>query len=475
MGKINIPLSRQVFVNSAKTPNGQLLQNMYSVPNATGETSDYTLRQRYGSKLFVDTGELIRGFAVIKDVFYAVGTTNIRTYNSSGTLLSSVAFTTSTAQYFRILDNASGQVAFLDTLNGTYRVLEGGTLYSPSFPSGFTSNAFVYMSGYFIFNKIATQDFFISKLLDGRTFNALDFSNAVEKSDNVIGLASTSSHLYIFGTDSVEIFQNTDNVDFPFQKVNGASNTSVGAFNFTSIVSELGSVFFLSRDSCVYEINGYDVKKISTVNIDTEIRNIIDSQINVRSYVFVENGMYFYALTIQLNDNVSGSTFCYNLMTKEWHKRKTAGFEFWRMVQPLTFNNKSYGFIGTAIYELTNTEFKDVVFSNNVNLERIFTTEFIEADSKRVIHHAIQVIITTGTTDTGLGTPTISMSYSDDGGFTYSTARTKSLGDNLQYGRKVEFRNLGISRKRIYKFEITANVEISVSNCKARLEVEDEE
>jgi len=69
MPKINIPLSRQVFVNSAKTPNGQLLQNMYSVPNNTGETSEYTLRQRYGSKLLVNTGELIRGFAIIKGTF----------------------------------------------------------------------------------------------------------------------------------------------------------------------------------------------------------------------------------------------------------------------------------------------------------------------------------------------------------------------------------------------------------------------
>lgn len=485
MPKMNLPLSRQVFVNNASNPNGQLLQNMYSVPNMAGEASEYTLRQRYGSKSFFDTGQIIRGFAVIRDTFYVVGSSTIQVYDSSGVLTASYAHTTSSGQYYRILDNASGQIAFLDSVSGTYRVLDGGTLYSPSFPSSWTSNAFVYMGGYFIFNRIGTQEFFISNLLDGRTFNALDFSNAVEKSDNIVGLATTSGHLYIFGTDSIEIFQNTGNSDFPFEKVNGTSNTSVGAFSFLSIVSDLGSVFFLSRDSGIYQINGYSVDKISTINIDKKLKAVLADAITVRSYIFIECGMYFYALTI-VTTATEGVTFCYCLNTKEWHKRKTAGFDYWRMVQPLTFNNNSYGAIASGIYELTNTEFKDVVTGVDAELERVFTTEFIEADGKRVIHHSIQPVIIAnvlgGAFDIGFDSafnsvtsPSIEMSYSDDGGFTYSTPRVKSLGGNLKRGRKIEFRNLGMSRKRIYKFQVNYNVDISVSSCKIRIEVESDE
>lgn len=485
MPKMNLPLSRQVFVNSASNPNGQLLQNMYSVPNVVGETSEYTLRQRYGSKLFFDTGQIIRGFAVIKDLFYVVGDSTIKVYNSIGVLTASYAFVTSPGQYYKILDNAVGQIAFLDSVSGTYRVLESGTLYSPSFPSGWTSNTFVYMGGYFIFNRTGTQEFFISSLLDGRTFNALDFSTAVEKSDNIVGLATTSGHLYIFGTDSIEIFQNTGNSDFPFEKINGTSNTTVGAFNSTSIISELGSVFFLSRDSGIYQINGYSVDKISTITIDTKIKSILNNATTVRSYVFIEYGMYFYAITIVSNTG-SGFTFCYNLNTKEWHTRKTAGYDYWNIENPLTFNNNSYGVVSSGIYELTNTEFKDVFVGNDLSIERVFTSEFIDADGKRIIHHSIQPMITTNLNgnafDSGFdssfnGTLTqyISMCYSDDGGFSYSTPRILMFGGNITKGRKIEFRNLGLSRKRIYKFEVDDDIDVSVSSCKIRIEVENEE
>jgi hypothetical protein len=53
MPKVNLPLSREISVNTAKNPTGQLLRNMYSVPNSIGDDSEYTLRQRYGMSLFV--------------------------------------------------------------------------------------------------------------------------------------------------------------------------------------------------------------------------------------------------------------------------------------------------------------------------------------------------------------------------------------------------------------------------------------
>jgi len=470
MPKINLPLSKEVSVNSAKNPNNQLLQNMYSIPNQYGEESEYTLRQRGGLDLLIDTGEEVRGLTHINSFYYVVGTTKIRKYDLTGTLVADYAFTTASGEVYNILDNSVGQIAFLSwkyQVDSVYRVLESGTLYNPSLP--YNPKTFTDMDGYFIFRRRGTQQFFISALLDGRTFSSLDFASATQKSDNIITVLSCAGILYVFGTRSIEFFQNTGNATFPFEAIKGTANTTLGCGADLTPVAILNEIYFLSRNGLVYKISGYSFTKISTESIDKLFQNI--SAVNAIGFSFRENGQWFYGITVE----DAGFTVCCNLQTLEWHKRTSEGYTYWRprFVQNafLEENTKNtICAIGNKVYFIN----QDNTTDDGDDIERVFTTTVIQGDGKRVIHHAIQPVITTGTAGVDI-TPIIEMSYSDDGGFTYSTKRSLSLGTNTQYGRKIEFRNLGISRKRIYKFEVSNDVSISIASCKIRLEVEDDE
>ena len=71
---------------------------------------------------------------------------------------------------------------------------------------------------------------------------------------------------------------------------------------------------------------------------------------------------------------------------------------------------------------------------------------------KRTAHHSLQIDCETGNDSTG--ERFVSLRWSDDGGHTYNTERTASLGAYLDYSKRVIFRRLGMTtqlRDRVYE------------------------
>ena len=61
-----------------------------------------------------------------------------------------------------------------------------------------------------------------SALLDGTDYDALDFTSAESKADNLVAVFSDHSELWAFGTDTIEIYYNTGGTAFPFSRINQA-------------------------------------------------------------------------------------------------------------------------------------------------------------------------------------------------------------------------------------------------------------
>jgi len=180
-----------------------------------------------------------------------------------------------------------------------------------------------YLDGYFVFNQPNSQIIWVSQLLDGTSVDPLDFASAEGSPDGVVGLIADHRELWVFGTDSVEVWYNAGAVDFPLQRIQGAFN-EIGCVSAYTIAKMDNGLFWLGTDArgqgIVYRANGYTGVRISTHAVEYAIAqygNISDAI----AYTYQQEGHAFYVLTFPSGN----ATWVYDVATQAWHER--AGFE----------------------------------------------------------------------------------------------------------------------------------------------------
>ena len=132
-----------------------------------------------------------------------------------------------------------------------------------------------YLDGYFVFNEPNSQKIWITELLDGTSVDPLDFASAEGSPDGVVGTIISHRELWVFGTNSVEVWYNAGNADFPLQRIQGAFN-EIGCAAPYSIAKMDNGIFWLGQDArgqgIVYRANGYTGQRISTHAVEWHIQ-----------------------------------------------------------------------------------------------------------------------------------------------------------------------------------------------------------
>ena len=180
-----------------------------------------------------------------------------------------------------------------------------------------------YLDGYFVFNQPNSQIIWVSQLLDGTSVDPLDFASAEGSPDGVVGLIADHRELWVFGTDSVEVWYNSGAADFPLTRIQGAFN-EIGCVSAYTIAKMDNGLFWLGTDArgqgIVYRANGYTGVRISTHAVEYAIAqygNISDAI----AYTYQQEGHAFYVLTFPSGN----ATWVYDVATQAWHER--AGFD----------------------------------------------------------------------------------------------------------------------------------------------------
>jgi hypothetical protein len=78
-----------------------------------------------------------------------------------------------------------------------------------------------FVDGYFIFNKPGTGQFQITDLY-ATTIGDLDFATAEGSPDLLLSLIVDHREVWLFGENSTEVYFNSGNADFPFERIQGA-------------------------------------------------------------------------------------------------------------------------------------------------------------------------------------------------------------------------------------------------------------
>lgn len=179
-----------------------------------------------------------------------------------------------------------------------------------------------YLDGYFVFIEPNSQRVWVTSLLDGTSIDPLDFASAEGSPDGLVSMIIDHREVWLFGTNSVEVWYDAGLTDFPLQRVQGAFN-EIGCAAVYSVAKLDNAIFWLGSDArgngIVYRANGYTGQRVSTHAIEYAIQGY-GSISDAIAYTYQQDGHPFYVLTFPS----VGKTWVYDVSTQAWHER--AGF-----------------------------------------------------------------------------------------------------------------------------------------------------
>ena len=441
--------------------------NLYPEIIPEGGKEAAYLQRCPGLKLLVAVGDgPIRGLYTHNDILYVISGTGFYKVDSSlvVTLIGSVT--------------GSGPVSMAD--NGTqlfiacnpdgfiynFATLAFGQITDVDFPGAVTVG---YLDGYFVFNEPNSQRIWITSLLDGLSIDPLDFASAEGAPDDVVAIIVDHREVWLFGENSVEVWYNAGDIDFPLARIQGAFN-EIGCIAPYSVAKMDNSVFWLGADArgtgIVYRAQGYQGQRISTHAIEYAIQNYADPT-DALAYTYQQDGHTFYVLIFPS----ANATWVYDVATDTWHER--AGFDNGAFVrhrsncQTNFLDKPTVGdYDNGNVYTFSLTEYKDNgAIQKWLRAWRALDTG--QNDLKRTTHHALQIDMESGVgLISGQGNdPQIMLRWSDDGGHTWSNYHQATIGKIGQFFFRVFFRRLGMTlklRDRVYELSGTDPVKIAI-------------
>jgi hypothetical protein len=330
-----------------------------------------------------------------------------------------------------------------------------------------------WLDGFLIFIVKDSNQFYVTTW-GTISVDALSFASAEGDPDNIVAVITNHRDLWLLNERSTEIFANTGNADFPFERVQGGfiENGCMAAF---SVAKADGTIFWLGRDSAgqgvVYAAKSANHQRISTHAIEYKIKSYADPS-NAQGYCYQDAGHIFYVLSFD------EATWCYDLSTGAWHERaftnETTGLlERHRAGFHAFYSNNGAHILGDfetgALYTFSNDVYKD----NGNTITRLRRSPHISNGLKNIFHRELKLDMQFGVGLDGgvLGSdPQVMMRFSDDGGRTWSSELSTSIGKIGQFKNDISFSRLGMTRDRVYEVKVTDPVNVVLLGAELEME-----
>ena len=378
-----------------------------------------------------------------------------------------------------------------------------GQITDVDFPGALTIS---YLGGYFVFIEPNSQKVWTAELLDPTSVDPLSFASAEGSPDGLVSSITDHSEVWLFGTNSVEVWYNAGTADFPLQRIQGAFN-EIGCAATYSVAKLDNGLFWLGADArgrgIVYRANGYTGTRISTHAVEWQIQQYGDIS-DAIAYTYQQDGHAFYVLTFPTADR----TWVYDVATQAWHERASftnGDFGRHRSNCQMSFgqkiivgdyqNGNLYSFDleiyadGPRVQKWLRSWRALPTGTNNLNRTAQHSLQ-LDAESgvgavgvTEVPGHIYLTPLTIG--DLGIEDeivivnsidlyvePQVMLRWSDDGGHTWSNEHWQSMGTRGAYGTRVFWRRLGMTlklRDRVYEISGTDPVKIAIMGAELHM------
>jgi hypothetical protein len=406
----------------------------------------------------------VRGFTFMNGVAYVVSGQRLYSLTSAG-VVTDIGGSIGGTAYLSMANNGT-QIVIVNGVNGYVWSQANGfqVITSVNF---FPANTVTFFDNFFVFDKLGTNNFFISASGDGTSYSGTDFAAAEVSSDFVLSIVNQQENLLIFGERTIETWYDAGAVNFPFLRTNGGTIERGCAALFTPI-KEDNSVFFLGNDFVFYRLSGTALQRVSTHAIEDAFQSY-STVSDAYTFSYTYEGHKFIHLTFP----TANASWVYDVATQLWHERESwdqnnNSYGRWRGNVALTAFGKVLigdAFSGQIWYLDQNT------FTEGGNTMRsIMASPPLHQDRKLVGIPVFELDVESGVgTTTGQGSnPQIMLDWSHDGGRTFKPAQLwTTLGALGAYTTRARWLGLGSGRQWIFRAMISDPVKQTVLRAHA--------
>ena len=449
-----------LYPEIVETKDGEDVGALYSVPGLTrlATVGDGPCR---GLQIIDNSSNLM--YMVSGDELYSLdasySSSLLGTLSSASSMVSMIANTTQLA----IFDGVNGYL--WDTSTSTFSTI----------PLPFSSPVIAtYQDGFGLVNESGTNNWWQSNYKDLSTWQALNFAQADSRPDPINSMLSLHRLVYLFGTNGTEIWANAGVPGFTFQRVDGMF-MEAGCIAPYSVASVGESLCWVGGNQqgqgLIYALKGPSTPEVISTQALTNSINQFTTIQDAIAYSYTQDGHLFYQVTFPSGNE----TWTYDMGTHLWHQR--AAFsegEFNRhWSQGYVFYNNA-----NIVGDYRNGNIYALDLSNYTNngeiLKWLRSFEVFppgEVPRTAFTFSTIELMMETGMTVPDGLDPQIGLRWSDDGGNTWSTQRTISMGKTGETGIMIRWKRCGSTRKnhglsRILEFTSNDPVRAALIGCR---------
>lgn len=295
--------------NAAFVPEVRLV-NLYLEEDKSGVSPDKTMRvQRPGLMLDHDYGAPVRGLG------YRLTSGQVMVAAGDGLFAGTMRIGTI---------GAGGAVPMVAT-RFLHASLSGGTVYAYTD----TLTAIVMPDSRAVLDIDQLNQYLLLLCADGRFYwavpgetsvAALDYATAESSADQALAIRRVGDEFWIFGTETVEVWQPTGDQDAPFQPVSGR-NYERGCLARDTVRRFDNSVMWVSNDLQVCR-GGAVPEVVSDEGIAERLRLRTGEP---SAFTFRHDGHEFYVLRVP-----GQGSYAFDARTRAWSEFASAGFTTWR-------------------------------------------------------------------------------------------------------------------------------------------------
>lgn len=315
-----------------------------------------------------------------------------------------------------------------------------------------------YIDGYGVFNEPDTQKFWITSLLDFTAVDGLDFSSAESNPDYIVRVFVETSTLYMMGRKSIEPWYNSADADFPFTRISGGT-VERGLLAKMSVVKDDNAILFLGDDRVVYRLSGSNLARVSSAEVETSISEMSDPT-DAEGFTISNDDSRYYVLTFPTAE----TTWVYDFSTGLWAQWDSHLLGRWRAAWHMRLGNREVvgDYANGKLYKINSAAYDED--GGTFVSSHIFPAIHSE---QRLPHNHFEVDIQAGVgLVSGQGSdPIMLLSWSDDGGHTWSNELDMKMGKIGEYKQRCEQRRLGSSLDRRYKISCSEPVKRVVTGA----------
>jgi hypothetical protein len=312
--------------------------------------------------------------------------------------------------------------------------------------------------------------------LNDLAVDPLSVTTAEANPDGLLRGIVSGRQLFAMGPASIEVYQNVGSSPFPLARTAVIPVGLIGTFGAAGGNETDGwdqTPLFVAADGTVRHFKGYEPVIVSTRAVEHFIASVADPT-TLTAYVYTSFGNSIWGIRAN-GANPQERCWEYNTSTGYWHERQSQGFLTWRGHRTIrAFGKWLVGDVGTTELRAIDAAMQSERFDQiPCRIESKVMRNFPErlAVSRADFSFGHGMGIATGM-DPIQTDPVAEISWSDDGGGTWSRPLRRTLGRQGEYGWDVRVNRTGLTTKAGRRWRIDFADPVPVVFLGATMDVE---